>query len=70
MARATVINIFSTLRAATGLSLFETAAYLKVSQKNVGRWVDGVREPPEGVIKEMAELVALQTKAADRQLFL
>ncbi|WLT09660.1 helix-turn-helix transcriptional regulator [Bartonella apihabitans] len=68
MARATVINIFSTLRAATGLSLFETAAYLNVSQKNVERWVDGVREPPAGVIREMAELVALQTKAVERQL--
>lgn len=68
MARATAINIFSTLRAATGLSLAETADYLNVSQKNVERWVDGVREPPEGVIKEMAELVALQTKAVDRQL--
>lgn len=68
MTRATVINIFSTLRAATGLSLFETAAYLNVSQKNVERWVDGVREPPEGVINEMSELVAMQTKAVERQL--
>lgn len=68
MARATDINIFSTLRAATGLSLFETADYLNVSQKNVERWVDGVREPPEGVIKEMSELVALQTKVVERQL--
>lgn len=68
MAKATVINIFSTLRAATGLSLFETATYLNVSQKNVERWVDGVREPPEGVINEMSELVALQTKAVERQL--
>lgn len=68
MARATVINIFSTLRAATGLSLSETADYLNVSQKNVERWVDGVREPPEGVIKEMSELVAMQTKVVVRQL--
>lgn len=68
MARATDINIFSTLRAATGLSLAETADYLKVSQKNVERWVDGVREPPEGVIKEMSELVTLQTNAVERQL--
>lgn len=68
MAKATLINIFSTLRAATGLSLFETAAYLNVSQKNVERWVDGVREPPEGVINEMSELVAMQTKAVERQL--
>ena len=30
--------------------------------------MDGVREPPEGVIKEMSELVALQTKAVERQL--
>ncbi len=68
MTRATVINIFSTLRAATGLSLAETADYLNVSQKNVERWVDGVREPPEGVINEMSELVALQTKVVERQL--
>lgn len=68
MAKATLINIFSTLRAAAGLSLAETADYLNVSQKNVERWVDGVREPPEGVIKEMSELVALQTKVVERQL--
>ena len=68
MAKGSGITVFATLRAATGLSLFETADYLNVSQKNVERWVDGVREPPEGVIKEMAELVALQTKAVDRQL--
>lgn len=68
MAKGSVITIFSTLRAATGLSLFETAAYLNVSQKNVERWVDGVREPPEGVIKEMSELVALQAKVVERQL--
>ena len=68
MAKGSAITIFSTLRAATGLSLFDTAAYLNVSQKNVERWVDGVREPPEGVIKEMSELVAMQTKVVDRQL--
>lgn len=68
MAKATAINIFSTLRAAAGLSLAETADYLNVSQKNVERWVDGVREPPEGVIKEMAELVVLQTKAVEKHL--
>lgn len=68
MAKGSAITIFSTLRAATGLSLFDTAAYLNVSQKNVERWVDGVREPPEGVIKEMSELVAMQTKVVERQL--
>lgn len=68
MTKGSGITIFSTLRTATGLSLFETAAYLNVSQKNVERWVDGVRDPPEGVIKEMAELVVLQTKAVERQL--
>ena len=68
MAKGSAITIFSTLRAATGLSLFDTAAYLNVSQKNVERWVDGVREPPEGVIKEMSELVAMQTKVVVRQL--
>lgn len=68
MAKGSGITVFATLRAATGLSLFETATYLNVSQKNVERWVDGVREPPEGVINEMSELVALQTKAVERQL--
>lgn len=68
MAKRDGITVFATLRAAAGLSLFETADYLKVSQKNVERWVDGVREPPEGVIKEMSELVAMQTKVVVRQL--
>ena len=59
MAKATVINIFSTLRAAAGLSLFETADYLNVSQKNVERWVDGVREPPEAETLKYRETVTM-----------
>lgn len=70
MNERSMITIFSTLLAASGLSLSEAAAYLKVSRKNIERWSSGVLMPPDGVVDEMSSLVFRQTKEVESQLSL
>ena len=56
---------FSALLAASGLSQREAAEFLAVGERQIRKWVAGESAAPPAVLREIAALIAMSSRAAE-----
>ncbi|WP_321336540.1 helix-turn-helix transcriptional regulator [Breoghania sp.] len=59
---------FSLLLQLSGMSQREAAAYLEASPSSVDKWARGRRNPPDGVLDALRDLIGHQQEAAENAL--